>query len=60
MLEQLTQGGSIPHGVTFNLATMFELTSENARNLKIALAQQIASHEPSSTGWEKFNADFKL
>ncbi|KAL9057162.1 MAG: hypothetical protein Q9162_002490 [Coniocarpon cinnabarinum] len=60
LLDGLTEEQNMPHEVTFNLATLFELTAENARNLKLTLAQRLATHGASSMGNEKFNADFKL
>ncbi|KAL9081774.1 MAG: hypothetical protein Q9159_007048 [Coniocarpon cinnabarinum] len=60
LLDGLTKEQNMPHEVTFNLATLFELTAENARNLKLTLAQRLATHGASSMGNEKFNADFKL
>jgi trafficking protein particle complex subunit 12 len=39
---------------------MYELSSEKSKTMKLDLAQRVAEMEPSTTGWEKTNADFKL
>jgi trafficking protein particle complex subunit 12 len=54
------EGGYSSHTLLFNLATMYELCTERNRNLKLKLAEKVASMEPSNRGWEKSNADFKL
>jgi len=51
--------------LTFNLATLYELSSERARELKGELAGKLARREPGSGKgegrvWEKSGADFKL
>lgn len=49
------------HGVAFNLATVYELSSDNHVQLKMKLAEHVAS-EPVTSGaaWDKSNAHFKL
>jgi len=61
VLESLVQPHGSLHGIAFNLSTVYELSSDNNRELKLKLAQHIAS-EPASSGaaWDKSNAHFKL
>ncbi|KAH6888536.1 hypothetical protein B0T10DRAFT_488356 [Thelonectria olida] len=60
ILEGLVESGLSSHTLLFNLSTMYELCTEKNRNLKFKLTERIAAAEPSATGWEKTNADFKL
>ncbi|KAI2606584.1 hypothetical protein GGR54DRAFT_644199 [Hypoxylon sp. NC1633] len=60
VLEGLVDGGHTSHALLFNLTTMYELCTDRHKNLKVKLAERIASRQPSSQGWEKTNADFKL
>lgn len=61
ILESLVQPQGALHGVTFNLSTIYELSTENSSELKLKLAEHIAS-QPAGAGsvWDKSNADFKL
>ncbi|KAI1467598.1 uncharacterized protein F4812DRAFT_459704 [Daldinia caldariorum] len=59
-LEALVDGGSTSHTLLFNLTTMYELCTDRHKNLKLRLAERVASKQPTALGWEKTNADFKL
>ncbi|RKF75525.1 putative tetratricopeptide repeat protein 15 [Golovinomyces cichoracearum] len=57
------------HALTFNLSTIYELTTERSRCLKIGLAEKLAEILETSKaqglgkikiGWDKVNGDFKL
>lgn len=39
---------------------MYELCTDRAKALKARLADRVSNLEPTSHGWEKTNADFKL
>lgn len=57
----VAQSGSVPsHSLLFNLCTIYELCSERARDMKARLTQRVAAVKPSSLGWERSAADFKL
>ncbi|KAK5996722.1 Trafficking particle complex subunit 12-like protein [Cladobotryum mycophilum] len=60
ILEGLVNSGLSSHTLLFNLSTIYELCAEKNRNLKLKLAEQVASLDESPAGWEKTNADFKL
>ncbi|KAI1383087.1 uncharacterized protein F4822DRAFT_92003 [Hypoxylon trugodes] len=60
VLEGLVDAGQTSHTLLFNLTTMYELCTDRHKNLKLQLAERVASREPSQQGWEKTNADFKL
>lgn len=60
ILESLVQPQGALHGVTFNLSTIYELSSENNSGLKLKLAEHIASQSASGLVWDKSNADLKL
>ncbi|KAL1872326.1 hypothetical protein VTK73DRAFT_1557 [Phialemonium thermophilum] len=60
LLEDLVSSGCTSHTLLFNLTTMYELCTERSRVLKLQLAERVAAIEPTSMGWEKGNADFKL
>ncbi|KAL1876441.1 Obg-like ATPase [Diaporthe australafricana] len=60
ILESLVDGGFSSHTLLFNLATIFELCTDRSRSLKTKLVERVAAMEPSTNGWEKANADFKL
>ena len=53
-----------PHGalrgLTFNLSTIYELSSENSIDLKTKLAEHIATQPANGHIWDKSNGDFKL
>ncbi|KAK6958341.1 hypothetical protein Daesc_001140 [Daldinia eschscholtzii] len=59
-LEGLVDEGSASHTLLFNLTTMYELCTDRHKNLKLRLAERVASKQPTPLGWEKTNADFKL
>ena len=60
MLEDLVNQGSFERGITFNLCTIYELCADQSQALKLDLAKKAASQPPTSTGWDRTNADFKL
>jgi trafficking protein particle complex subunit 12 len=61
LLESAISQGEGFASLTFNLATIYELCSEKSRDLKMSLAEKMASRTGSEhKGWEKVNADFKL
>lgn len=60
VLEGLVDAGDTSHTLLFNLTTMYELCTDRHKNLKMKLAERVASKKPSQLGWEKTNADFKL
>ncbi|OTB05537.1 hypothetical protein M426DRAFT_319807 [Hypoxylon sp. CI-4A] len=60
ILESLVDAGLTSHTLLFNLTTMYELCTDRHKNLKVKLAERVASRQPSQQGWEKTNADFKL
>ena len=63
-LTRLVDSGHTPlfPALLFNLCTLCELCSERSRELKVALAERLASREsePSQVGWEVSNAVLKL
>ncbi|KAH6676894.1 hypothetical protein F5X68DRAFT_235070 [Plectosphaerella plurivora] len=59
-LESLVESGFSSHTLLFNLATIYELCTEQNRTLKTRLVEKTAALEPSARGWERTNADFKL
>ncbi|KAI1371656.1 hypothetical protein F4677DRAFT_287349 [Hypoxylon crocopeplum] len=59
-LEDLVDAGQTSHTLLFNLTTMYELCTDRHKNLKVKLAERVASQQPTPHGWEKTNADFKL
>jgi trafficking protein particle complex subunit 12 len=60
MEELLDEGNSFSSLVT-NLATLYELSSDRSRELKVALAGRVAQQDPNSErGWTKTNIDFKI
>jgi trafficking protein particle complex subunit 12 len=57
----VTESSSIPsHSLLFNLCTVYELCSESAQEMKARLTERVADVKPSSLGWERSTADFKL
>lgn len=60
VLEGLVDAGQTSHTLLFNLTTMYELCTDRHKNLKVKLAERVASKQPGPQGWEKTNADFKL
>ncbi|KAL9112135.1 MAG: hypothetical protein Q9227_003512 [Pyrenula ochraceoflavens] len=59
-LEDLVHAGGDFQSLTFNLSTLYELSSDKAKMLKEQLAERVAQHGPSSLTRGKTNADFKL
>lgn len=61
LMEDAVEKGEGYGSLTFNLATIYELSSEKARDMKMNLASNVASQEPTmQRGRVKVNADFKL
>ncbi|KAI9797587.1 MAG: hypothetical protein M1825_005969 [Sarcosagium campestre] len=66
LLEQAVQDGKVNafHALTFNLCTIYELCSENAKTLKLQLAETVAAQrsalDADQGGVEMANRDFKL
>ncbi|KAJ9604595.1 hypothetical protein H2200_010709 [Cladophialophora chaetospira] len=61
LLEELVDGGYSFQSLTINLATIFDLTSDKARDLKTSMVSRIASHQQDKTQVRSYlNADFKL
>ncbi|KAF2761005.1 hypothetical protein EJ05DRAFT_449284 [Pseudovirgaria hyperparasitica] len=61
VLEDLVDQGHAFHTLTFNLATLYELSTERAREKKGALADRVAGRKPrDQESWERANVDFKL
>jgi tetratricopeptide (TPR) repeat protein len=57
----VAQSASVPsHSLLFNLCTVYELCSERAQDMKDRLTERVATVKPSSLGWERSTADFKL
>lgn len=54
-MEALVDEGTVFPGLVFNLATIYELCGETARELKLGLAEKVAA-----TGREMTNQAFKL
>lgn len=49
------------HALTFNLSTMYELSSDRSRALKLALVDKVAALSPAQrSGMEATMADYKL
>ena len=59
-MEMLVGDGKSFHALTFNLSTIYELCTDNSRQLKLNLAEKVAAMQESESGWEKSNLDFKL
>ncbi|EXJ93686.1 hypothetical protein A1O1_02078 [Capronia coronata CBS 617.96] len=61
MLEESVDNGYTFQTLTINLATIYDLTSDRARDLKMALAAKIAHQQKDSMHNRSFaNVDFKL
>ena len=62
LLESLVDEGQNFPALLFNLATVYELRSERARERKVKLAERVAGHghEEGAMGCERNGADFKL
>lgn len=60
MRRLLEEGNSFP-GLLINLATLYELTSDRSRELKLDLANKIAKQKVKpNMNWARTNAEFKL
>ena len=68
-LEALVDSGLAWKGITFNLATIYELCTERSRALKIGIVEKIAEQKEErmdrsgafeTGGYEGVNGDFKL
>lgn len=46
--------------LTFNLATLYELCTERAKEKKLEMAARDADRAPGEDGWEGIGADYKL
>jgi len=55
MLEGLLEKGTVFSGLIFNLATVYELYGETAKQLKLGLAEKVAG-----MGREFTNPSFKM
>ena len=61
IMEGLLDEGNVFQSLVLNLATLYELSSDKSRELKVALADRVAKQEANlERGWTKTNADFKL
>ncbi|EEQ27869.1 hypothetical protein McanMca71_000361 [Microsporum canis] len=61
ILESLINNHSSFQSLTFNLATVYELCSENSGALKVALAERVSRHPQSEHhNWELPNSHFKI
>ena len=61
LMEDIVEGGEGYGSLTFNLATLYELSSERSRDLKLALANRVALQDGSRLKPKcRLNADFKL
>ncbi|KAF7510170.1 hypothetical protein GJ744_007069 [Endocarpon pusillum] len=61
MMESAVDQGEGHRSLTFNLATIYELSSEKSQELKKDLANKVASQDHAMLkGHGKMNADFKL
>jgi len=61
ILEGLVEEGHSFQSLTLNLATIYDLSSDKSRDMKISLISRVANHR-NSTGISRsfMNADFKL
>lgn len=61
VMEDMVQEEEGYGSLTFNLATIYELSSEKSRDLKVALAIRVASQDGNTLKAKgRLNADFKL
>ncbi len=61
ILEELVDEGYSFQSLTINLATIYDLTSDKARDLKMSMISQIAKQHKDASQLRYFtNADFKL
>ena len=61
LMEEIVASGESHGSLTFNLATVYELGSDRARDLKVGLVKKVASQNGEKLeGQTKLNADFKL
>lgn len=60
-LENMVENDSLFGDSLFNLATLFDLCTNDSTQLKAALATRTAQHKPKqSRVWERSNIDFKM
>ena len=61
LMEDAIGKGERYGSLIFNLATIYELSSEKARDLKMDLVNRVATQDGSmEKSWTKTNANFKL
>lgn len=61
IMEGLLDEGNSFQSLVLNLSTLYELTSDKSRELKLSLAGRIGQQDADTErGWTKTNADFKL
>lgn len=62
LLEELREKHPAFPGLLFNLATVYELSSDRAGGMKSHLAERMAAKDPVpwTGGWERANFEFKL
>jgi trafficking protein particle complex subunit 12 len=61
LMEDAVENGEGYGSLTFNLATVYELSSDKSRDLKMSLVSRVASQDGSRMkSWAKTNANFKL
>ncbi|KAL1958274.1 hypothetical protein VTO42DRAFT_4782 [Malbranchea cinnamomea] len=61
LLESLIEQHNSFQSLTFNLATIYELCSENSNALKLELTEKISRHPPSNySNRERPNTNFKI
>lgn len=60
-MEGLLDEGNSFQSLVINLATLYELSSDRSRELKVALAGRVAQQDANSErGWTKTNVSFKI
>jgi trafficking protein particle complex subunit 12 len=60
-MEGLLDEGNSFQSLVINLATLYELSSDRSRELKVALAGRVAQQDANSErGWTKTNVNFKI
>lgn len=60
LLDQLVEKGRSFHALTFNLATVYELCSENSSQKKESLVERVSKGIEEKGGGERGVVDFKL
>ncbi len=60
-MEGIVEKGNAFSALTFNLSTIYELSTDRSRVLKSQLVDKVAALSiEGKSGWEGSNADFKL